>query len=347
MAGSSRRTLFSSDYMEGAHPEILRRLIETNMAQTPGYGTDVFSESAREKIRQSCACPEAAVFFLVGGTQTNATVIDALLRPYQGVIAADSGHISTHEAGAVEFGGHKVLTVPHENGKLTAATVKRVIGAWESDANREHMVMPGMVYISQPTEFGTLYSRAELEALSGVCRDAGIPLFLDGARLAYALACPDNDAVLPDIGRLCDVFYIGGTKCGALCGEAVVAPRPSLLPGFFSIMKQHGALMAKGRVLGVQFDALFSDGLYERIGQAAIHAAERIREALIARGYRFFINSPTNQIFLILENDRAALLADRAGVAFFTGHDDRHGVYRIVTSWATTDADVDALLEIL
>ena len=344
---TARRALFSSDYMEGAHPEVLRRLAETNFVKTPGYGLDAISDGAREKIRAACACPGAAVHFLVGGTQTNATVIDALLRPYQGVIAADSGHISVHEAGAIELGGHKVLTAPHENGKLTAGAVAAILSGWQGDENRAHMVMPGMVYISHPTEFGTLYSLAELAALSDVCRGAGIPLYLDGARLAYALACPGNDVRLADIARLCDVFYIGGTKCGALCGEAVVVPEPELLPGFFTIMKQHGALMAKGRVLGVQFDALFTDGLYEKGGQTAIRAADRIRAALRERGYRFFIDSPTNQIFLILDRDRAAILTEQAGVGFFEGCDERRGVYRIVTSWATADEDVDALIRCL
>lgn len=339
--------LFSSDYMEGAHPEVLQRLVETNMIQTPGYGLDPLSEGAREKIRKACGCPGAAVYFLVGGTQTNAVVIDALLRPYQGVLAADTGHISTHEAGAVELGGHKVLTLPQERGKLTAESIEKAACAWREDANREHMVMPGMVYISHPTEFGTLYSLSELEAIAAVCRSEGLPLYLDGARLAYALACPENDVMLPDCARLCDAFYIGGTKCGLLCGEALVVPEPSLLPGFFTVMKQHGALTAKGRVLGVQFDALFTDGLYERIGRTAIAAADRIRGALREKGYRFYLDTPTNQLFLILEHDRAAMLEERAGVGFFQDYDGNCGVYRIATSWATGDCDVDELLKIL
>ena len=344
---NGRRALFSSDYMEGAHPEVLRRLLDTNFIQTQGYGLDPISDGAREKLRAACACPGAAVYFLIGGTQTNATVIDALLRPYQGVIAADTGHITVHEAGAIEFGGHKVMALPHENGKLTAQNIRAACDGWKHDANREHMVMPGMVYLSHPTEFGTLYSLAELEAISKVCRAEGLPLYLDGARLAYALACPENDVTLPALSRLCDAFYIGGTKCGLLCGEALIVPDPALLPGFFTIMKQHGALTAKGRVLGAQFDALFTDGLYDRIGQTAIRAANRIRGALRQKGYQFHIESPTNQIFLLLEHDRAAILAEKAGVGFFEGYDERRGVYRIVTSWATTDEDVDALIDIL
>ncbi|MBQ4480519.1 MAG: aminotransferase class V-fold PLP-dependent enzyme, partial [Victivallales bacterium] len=243
---------FASDYMEGAHPRILQRLVETNFEKTAGYGFDTYSEAAREKIRKACEAPEAEIFFLVGGTQTNATVIDALLRSYQGVIAAETGHISTHESGAIEHSGHKVLALPGKDGKLSAKTVRACLDTYKLDENRDHTVMPGMVYISQPTEYGTLYSLAELEALSGVCREAGIPLYLDGARLASALACQENDAELPDLARLCDAFYIGGTNCGALFGEAVVFPKKNTVPHFFTIVKQHGALLAKGRIAGIQ-----------------------------------------------------------------------------------------------
>ena len=311
----SEKLYFASDYMEGAHPAILRRLLETNLEHTAGYGLDPYSESAREKIRAACRAPGAEVFFLVGGTQTNATVIDALLRPWQGVIAAETGHISTHEAGAIEFGGHKVLTLPQREGKLSAAEVAGCIDAWQRDGNREHMVMPGMVYISQPTEYGTLYSLAELEALSAVCRKAGIPLYLDGARLAYALATPSNDTALPDIARLCDAFYIGGTKCGALFGEAVVFPKRGTAPHFFTLVKQHGALLAKGRIAGIQFDTLFTDGLYDAIGQSAIAAARRIRRALEEKGIPQAIASPTNQIFVVLDPDRARALAQQGSDA--------------------------------
>ena len=257
------RLSFSCDYLEGAHPAILQRLCETNFAQTAGYGTDEYCESAREKIRAACGAPNAEIHFLVGGTQTNATVIDALLRSYEGVIAADTGHISVHEAGAIEFGGHKVLTLPQENGKITASQIRALLDQYEDDANRDHTVMPGMVYLSQPTEYGTLYSKKELAAISALCREKRLPLYIDGARLAYALACPENDVTLRDLAALCDIFYIGGTKCGALLGEAVVIPQPGLIPHFFTIIKQHGALLAKGRLLGIQFDTLFTDGLYE------------------------------------------------------------------------------------
>ncbi len=338
---------FASDYMEGAHPAILNRLVQTNMEHTAGYGLDPYSEAAREKIRAACQAPEADVFFLVGGTQTNATVIDALLRPWQGVVAAETGHIATHEAGAIEFGGHKVLTVPQIDGKLSAETVARCVEAWKQDDNREHTVMPGMVYISQPTEYGTLYSLAELEAISAVCRDAGIPLYMDGARLAYALATPANDAALPDIARLCDAFYIGGTKCGALLGEAVVFPKRGTAPHFFTIVKQHGALLAKGRVAGIQFDALFTDGLYDAIGRTAIAAADRIRAALAEKGYEQALVAPTNQIFVILDPEKAKALSGKVDMGFWENLPDGRVVMRLATSWATTGGDVDRLIGVL
>lgn len=338
---------FASDYMEGAHPQILQRLLETNLEKTAGYGFDKYSEAAREKIRKACEAPEAEIFFLVGGTQTNATVIDALLRSYQGVIAAGTGHISTHESGAVEHSGHKVLTLPGENGKLSAEAVHAGLNTYARDENRDHTVMPGMVYISQPTEYGTLYSLAELEALSSVCRKAGIPLYLDGARLASALACPENDASLPDLARLCDAFYIGGTKCGALFGEAVVFPRKNTVPHFFTIVKQHGALLAKGRIAGIQFDTLFTDGLYLKCGQNAIDKAARIRKALRDKGYELALDAPTNQIFPLLTAAQLAALSERVEMSFWKNRPDGKTVVRIATSWATTDEDVDRLIEVL
>lgn len=341
------RLSFASDYMEGAHPEILRRLSETNLLKSPGYGTDAFSESAREKIRAACAAPEADVYFLVGGTQANATLIDALLKPWQGVAAAETGHISTHEAGAIEAGGHKVLTLPQHEGKISAGDLLRLVTAYEADENCEHMVMPGMVYISQPTEYGTLYSLKELTEISGICRRSGLPLYVDGARLAYALACPENDVTLPDLASLCDVFYIGGTKCGALFGEAVVIPRHGLIPHLFTIIKQHGALLAKGRIAGIQFETLFTDGLYDRIGRNAIEKADRIRRALAEKGYRLAVSAPTNQIFVLFENTQAKALSEKIEMGFWEKPDPDHTVLRIATSWATTDADVDALIRCL
>lgn len=337
---------FTSDYMEGAHPSIMRRLIDTNLVKTQGYGTDSFSESARDKIRAACECQDAEVHFLVGGTQTNATVIDAVLKPYQGVIAADSGHITVHEAGAIEFGGHKVLVLPNKLGKIAAADIQSLIQDYENDPNHDHMVMPGMVYISFPTEYGTLYSLEELRDISSVCRRSGMPLYMDGARMAYALACPENDVTLKDIAELCDVFYIGGTKCGAMFGEAVVIPKKNFIPHFFTIMKQHGAVMAKGRILGIQFDTLFTNDLYLNVGKTAIAAAKRIKTALANSGYQF-LDYPTNQIFVVLENSKMKTLAEKVEFGFWEKYDETRTVVRFATSWATTEEDVERLIAIL
>lgn len=338
---------FSSDYMEGCHPAVLTSLIRTNLEHTSGYGTDEYTASAKEKIRLAAACPDADVFFLVGGTQTNSTVIRCLLRLWQGVIAADTGHIATHEAGAIEAGGHKVLTLPHSLGKIRAEAVDRYVTDFLADGNHAHMVAPGMVYISQPTEFGTLYSLKELTAISDVCRRHGLFLYVDGARLAYALASPMNDVTLADLARLTDVFYIGGTKCGAMFGEAVVIPDPSLLPHFFTLIKQCGALLAKGRLLGVQFDTLFTDGLYEKIGSDAVGYAARIQDAVKACGWPLYLDSPTNQIFPVLADDELCALEREVDVSFWEKADEGHTVIRIATSWATTEADVEKLIALL
>ena len=340
----SEKLQFASDYMEGAHPAILERLLQTNLLKTDGYGLDEFSASAKEKIREACEAPEADIFFLVGGTQTNATVIDGFLRPYQGAIAAETGHISVHEAGAIEAGGHKVIGLPHRLGKISAEAILACLETYKKDENRDHMVMPGMVYLSQPTEFGTLYSLQDLEAISAVCRQYKIPLYLDGARLAYALACPANDVTLPDLARLCDAFYIGGTKCGALFGEAVVFPRRDTIPHFFTIVKQHGALLAKGRIAGLQFDTLFTDSLYGVIGENAIREANRIRTALREKGYRQPFEAPTNQIFVILSRGQARDLSEKIGMSFWENIDADHVVMRIVTSWATREEEADRLI---
>ncbi|MBO5999174.1 MAG: aminotransferase class V-fold PLP-dependent enzyme [Lachnospiraceae bacterium] len=338
---------FASDYMEGAHPLVLKALADTNLMHSPGYGTDPFCESAREKIRTACGAAEAAVHFLAGGTQANAVVISSVLRPYQGVIAADSGHISQHEAGAIEYTGHKVLTVPGYDGKLSAADVDRLCSTFYNDDNHDHMVMPGMVYISHPTESGTLYTLDELKELRSVCDRYALPLYLDGARLAYALACPGNELTLKDIAAMCDVFYIGGTKCGALYGEAVVVPDPELIPHFFTMIKQHGALMAKGRILGVQFDTLFTDGLYLRIGKSAIENADLIRNALTEKGYSLCFSSPTNQVFPVFEDNKLAQLQDKVMYSFWEKYDDEHTIIRFATSWATTAEDTQALTRLL
>ncbi|MBO5566135.1 MAG: aminotransferase class I/II-fold pyridoxal phosphate-dependent enzyme [Succinivibrio sp.] len=338
---------FTSDYENGAHPNILKRLVETNLQKTPGYGLDAISDSARERIRKACGCEKAQVEFLVGGTQTNAVMIDALLRPYQGVIAAQSGHISVHEAGAIESNGHKVLTLPQHYGKLAVDDLKRYLEDFYSDQNRDHMVMPGMVYLSQPTEYGTLYSKAELKAVRDICDRYNISLYVDGARLAYALACPENDVTLKDLALLCDAFYIGGTKCGAMFGEAVVVPDPEKIPHLFTIMKQHGALMAKGRLLGIQFDELFLDDLYLKIGVPAIKAADRIRQALQDKGYCFYFETPTNQIFCIIEDKLLEHLGQSVEYGFWEKYDANHTVIRIATDWATTDQETEALIEVL
>ena len=337
---------FSSDYMEGAHAEILQRLVATNLEQTAGYGLDTYSDAAREKIRKACRSPRAEIYFLAGGTQTNRIVISSLLHPYEGVIAADTGHITVHEAGAIECGGHKVLALPHTDGKLTARAIESCLRAYHEDANRDHMVRPGMVYLSHPTEYGTLYTMDELEVISAICRANKIPLFLDGARLAYALGCPTNELTLPAIARLTDAFYIGGTKCGALLGEAVVFPKPDTVPHFFTIVKQSGALLAKGRVLGIQYDTLFTDGLYERGGAHAVAAADRIRAALTEKDYQLAVDSPTNQIFLALDDTQHAHLSAHVSMGFWEKQGDVT-IMRIATSWATRDADVERLIAVL
>lgn len=343
----SSRLTFGSDYMEGAHPLILERLMETNMLQTSGYGMDPICERARDKIRRVCGCPDAEVYFLVGGTQTNAVVIDALLRSYQGVITAETGHINTHEAGAIEHGGHKVITLPHTRGKITADQIRACLGDFYSDETHDHMVMPGMVYLSQPTEYGTLYSRSELCDIRKVCKQYDIPLYVDGARLAYALACPDNDVTLADLASLCDIFYIGGTKCGALFGEAVVIPHQNRIPHFFTIMKQHGALLAKGRMLGIQFDVLFTDDLYQRVGEPAIRAARRIKKILAAHGLPLYFDTPTNQVFVVIENAHKKRLAEHVDFSFWEKLDDEHTVIRFASSWATRPEAVEQLDKVL
>lgn len=335
---------FDCDYMEGAHPEVMRRLVETNLEQTPGYGCDPYTARARELIRRECGAPDAEVHLLVGGTQTNATVIDGLLRRHEGVLAAESGHINVHEAGAIEAAGHKVLALPQHDGKVRAEEVERYIDTFYRDETCDHMVFPGMLYVSHPTEFGTLYSLQEMEALHDVCHRHHIPLYLDGARLSYALATEENTLTLRDIARLCDVFYIGGTKTGTLFGEAVVVTRPELLPHFFTLVKQHGALLAKGRLLGIQFETLFTDGLYLRIARQAITTARRLKAALLARGYRMAIDSPTNQQFFILPNDEIDRLSQFATFELWGPRGERESTVRFVTSWATQERQIDELI---
>ena len=338
---------FENDYSEGAYPDILIRLMETNLEHASGYGTDPYCVSAIERIRAACECPKAQIRFLIGGTQTNQTVIDSMLKSYEGVIAADTGHVSLHEAGAIEFTGHKVITLPQKEGKLSAQTVKDYLAKFHGDDNKEHMVLPGMVYISHPTEYGTLYTKEELTALSEVCKEYDIPLYLDGARLGYALVSPGTDVTLPDIARLCDVFYIGGTKVGALCGEAVVFTKENMPKNFLTTVKQHGALLAKGRLLGIQFDTLFTHNLYTEISKNAIESAERVREILKEKGHKMYLETTTNQIFVKLENQKMQKLRKKVKVSFWEALDENHSVVRFATSWATTKEAVERLEEIL
>lgn len=338
---------FDTDYMAGAHPEVMKRLAETNLEQTTGYGSDAYTQRAKEKIREACAQNEAAVYFLVGGTQTNATVIDGLLRHHEGVLATETAHINVHESGAIEATGHKVITLPSHDGKIKAEEVDKYITDFYRDETYEHMVAPGMVYISHPTELGTLYTLDELEALSQVCRKAQIPLYMDGARLGYGLAAENTDVTLKDIARLCDVFYIGGTKVGALFGEAVVAPRAQQLPHFFPLVKQHGALLAKGRLLGIQFETLFTDGLYERIGAHAVRLALKLKKAFVEKGYKLPIDSPTNQQFVCLPNEEMDRLLSHATFELWGPRGETETMVRFVTSWATREEDVDAFIRLL
>lgn len=333
---------FENDYIQGAHPEVLKRLTETNLEPLSGYGTDPYCESAREKIRRECGCPEAEIYFLVGGTQTNAVVIDAMLKGFEGVAAADTGHVAVHEAGAVEYTGHKVLTIPHHSGKIDPGELKEYLEGFYQDANHEHMVFPGMVYLSHPTELGTLYSRKELEEISQICREYEIPLFLDGARLGYGLMSSDTDVTLQDVAQLCDVFYIGGTKVGALCGEAVVFPEKAPRH-FLTSVKQHGALLAKGRLLGIQFDTLFTDNLYFDISRHAIERAEELKRVLQEKGCTFAWESPTNQQFVILEDSTVRRLKEHVVFSFWEKADETHTVVRFVTSWATRKEEIEEL----
>lgn len=335
---------FACDYMQGCIPSIMEKLVKTNLEATVGYGEDLYCESARAKIRQACQCANAEVRFLVGGTQANATVIDAMLRNYQGVIAATTGHIAVHEAGAIEASGHKVLCVESENGKVSASTVQSYMDTFLHDETFPHMVQPAMVYISQPTEFGTLYTKEELKQLSEVCKKYHLFLYVDGARLAYALGSKDNDVSLVDLAKYCDAFYIGGTKCGTLFGEAVVVPNPSYTPCFFTTIKQNGALLAKGRLLGIQFDALFTDDLYFEVGKQAVSYAKEITDAFEKNGYEVYMPTKTNQIFINFQDDVLEKFQQSVATSFWEKTDSTHTLIRLATSWATTKEEVNALI---
>ena len=326
---------------------MLERLIQTNTDQTPGYGTDRYTEHAKELVKEACGTPDARVYFLVGGTQTNSTVIDGVLARHEGVLCAESGHINVHESGAIEATGHKVLTLPSYDGKVSAEDVRNFIKTFYSDDTYEHMVAPGMLYISFPTEYGTIYSLSELEDLSNACHEANIPLFIDGARLGYGLAAEGGDVTLKDIARLSDVFYIGGTKLGALFGEAVVITNPILLKHFTPLVKQHGALMAKGRLLGVQFEALFTDGLYDTISKECVQKAIRLRNIFTARGYKVEVDSPTNQQFFRLPNEVVDALKREVSFEMWGPRGETESVVRFVTGWTTTEEHIDQLEKIL
>lgn len=338
---------FESDYIEGAHPLILERLAQTNMEALSGYCVDKYCESAKKKIKAACKDKNAVVEFIVGGTQTNQLVIDSMLKPFEGVVAAHTGHVSVHEAGAIEYTGHKVLTVPGHNGKMHSDELEQFIADFYADGNHEHMVFPGLVYISFPTEYGTIYSKKELTDISRVCKKRKIPLFIDGARLGYGLSSPKNDLKLSDIAKLCDVFYIGGTKVGALCGEAVVFTHNNEPAHFVNLTKKHGALLAKGRLLGVQFDTLFTDDLYFKISHNAIKQAMVIKKALKDKGYKFLLDSPTNQQFVVVENSKLAKLKKVVQYGFWEKVDDTHTAIRFASSWATTDEKTAELIKIL
>ncbi len=338
---------FNCDYNNGCHPEVLKRIVETNDEFTDSYNLDKYTASAIEKIKDTIGCPNAKIYFLGGGTQTNSVVIASYLREYQGVLAAQTGHVNVHESGAIEYTGHKVLTLPQYDGKIKASDLKSYMQTYYADESYDHMVFPGMVYISFPTELGTLYTKKELAEIHKVCKQYKMPLFIDGARLGYGLASKKCDMTIKEFAKLCDAFYIGGTKVGALCGEAVVFPNGDEPEHFFSSIKQHGALFAKGRLNGVQFDALFTDNLYAKISKNAIETAEMLKKVLHEKGYRFYLETPTNQQFVIVENKMLGKLKKKVKYGFWEKYDDKHTVIRFCTSWATRKEDVLKLSSLL
>ncbi|ATH62749.1 threonine aldolase family protein [Staphylococcus pasteuri] len=338
---------FENDYLEGAHEKVLNRLVETNRVQAAGYGFDHFTEQAIQQIKNRINCPEATVRFLVGGTQTNQVVINSVLESYEGVISADTGHVAVHEGGAIEYSGHKVLAIPSSEGKITAKGVEDYLDTFNSDFKRDHMVFPGMVYISHPTEYGTLYTKPELESLSKVCQKHNLPLFMDGARLGYGLMSDQSDLTIEDVAKYCDIFYIGGTKIGALCGEAIVFTKQNEPKQFTTRIKHHGALLAKGRLTGIQFLELFNDDLYFKISRHAIEMANKMKAGFLEKGYQLYFDSPTNQQFFILSNEKISELEQKVKFAIWEKYDDQHRVVRFATSWATTEENVDQLLALI
>ncbi len=337
---------FSCDYKNGAHPAVLSHLVETNGEITDTYGFDKYSKSAKEKIKNACKSEEADVFFIAGGTQTNMTVISSCLQSYEGVICATTGHINCHEAGAVEYTGVKVIALPHKDGRISAEQIERYMSDFNGNPSRDHMVFPAMVYISFPTEYGTIYTKKELCDIRKVCLKYGLNLFIDGARLGYGLMCGECDLDLPFIAEVCDVFYIGGTKVGALCGEAVVFPKGAPAH-FITMIKQRGAMLAKSRVVGVQFDALFTDGLYFEAARNAIIRAEELKKAFSDKGYGFFIDSPTNQQFILLDEKALRRLTGKVGFEIWEKPDGNTTVVRFATSWSTTKEEIEELSRLL
>lgn len=338
---------FECDYNNGAHPKVLESLVKYNGAKPTPYGFDEFSERAKERIREACGIPDAQIFFLTGGTQTNATTIDSILYQYEGVICVETGHINVHEAGAVEFTEHKIITLQGNNGKMDPKVLDKYLDDFMHDGNNAHAVFPGLVYITFPTELGTLYSAKELDELYQVCQRYEIPLYVDGARLGYGLVAEENDVSLPYLARHCDVFYIGGTKIGALCGEAVVFTNRQAHKHFFSIQKQHGAVIAKGALIGLQFEALFTDDLYLQLSRHAIKMAKRMRQMFEKKGFEFFVDSPTNQQFVILPDTVVERLSQQVEFTHWGKAPGHRTICRFVTSWATTDEELNELERIL
>ena len=337
---------FENDYSHGAHPKVMDALVASNLEPLSGYGSDPYTQRAAQKIALACGAPEARVYLLTGGTQTNQLVIDTMLAPYEAVVSVDSGHINVHEAGAVEYTGHKVLSIEQRidrPGVMAPEALEAYLANFFADANNEHMARPGMVYLSFPSEYGTLYSLGELQEIRALCDRYGLRLYIDGARLGYALASPSCDVTLEQLASLADAFYIGGTKVGAIAGEALVFPKANEPAHFVTQIKQHGALLAQGRLLGVQFDALFTDGLYFEIGRHAIEMAGKLKSLLLAKGYELYLDSPTNQQFVVMSNERLAKLREHARVSFWEAVDAERTVIRLATSWATTPEDLDEL----
>ena len=350
---------FECDYNNGAHPKVLENLVKYNDAKPTPYGFDEFSEHAKERIREACGLPDAQIFFLTGGTQTNATTIDSMLYQYEGVICVGTGHINVHEAGAVEFTEHKIITLPPSNlppsrgeqqggdGKMEAKVLDKYLDDYMHDGNKDHAVHPGLVYITFPTELGTLYSAKELNDIYQICQHYEIPLYIDGARLGYGLMAEGNDVSLPYLARHCDVFYIGGTKIGALCGEAVVFTNRKAHKHFFSIQKQHGAVIAKGALIGLQFEALFTDHLYFDLSRHAIRMAMRMKDLFTRKGFQFLVDSPTNQQFIVMDNEQVEKLCRKVEFSHFGQTDHHHTICRFVTSWATTEEEIDELERVM